>query len=441
MNFMIKQILQLAYPVVGSRLVNVLLEVITVFIVASIGVSYLAAYGLTTSFYLAIYMIFMSYLLVFSVKAAKLQDYPQKLSLYLSDSIIFALILSVVVCIILLILPSILPYLGQSPKLVYAARGFFYFITLGMPAVFLTSIMNQALIVFSRSFVVMMSAVIQLIVGIIIIYLFTHIFHLGLKGVALGFVFSYWLRFFMVLPFFLKMDCVNLDFSFRSFSEIKQNIFFLVNLGWPVSLQYGGEIFAGSISVLMIGHLYPNALAAQQLTSQLRILFIMIPYGLSQALTIMVAQHKSSEDSHFKNYLTNLVKKVFVLSFSIMIVTVLVMNIARDWYIGRFLHTSNMHLIHLANVFIVILSIAILFDTVKYILMGLLRGLGNTKGSMRYTLIFYYLIGIPAAYLLGYTFNAGPIGVRVGMLIGLAVSVVAIVIYSAKFVSAHAETG
>jgi MATE family multidrug resistance protein len=50
---------------------------------------------------------------------------------------------------------------------------------------------------------------------------------------------------------------------------------------------------------------------------------------------------------------------------------------------------------------------------------GALRGLKDTKVPMFVNLIAYWIIGIPTAYLLGFTYNYGAPGFWVGLIAGL----------------------
>jgi MATE family multidrug resistance protein len=50
---------------------------------------------------------------------------------------------------------------------------------------------------------------------------------------------------------------------------------------------------------------------------------------------------------------------------------------------------------------------------------GALRGLKDTKIPMVVNLVAYWVIGIPTAYLLGFTYNLGAPGFWIGLIAGL----------------------
>jgi len=432
---MIKALINLSYPMVISRLFGVLLEVISVFIVAHLGIDYLSAYGVAAPIYLTVNMLAMGYLLVFSVKAARFINQEKRLFNYIYSSVVFSLILAFFVILIFCILPSILPLLGQNPVVCQLSGDFLYYLSFGIPGVFISLIFSQTLIIYNKSFFVTLISFLQLIVGVIAIYLFTNFFHIGLKGVGLGFAFAFWLKACLSVIYFINIRKPNLRQCIATRTQFFEDLKFLTKIGWPVSLQYGGELMAGTIAVLMIGHLFSQALAAQQLANQLRVFFIMIPYGLSQAASILVAKINFTDLEIIKVQTNKIFCNVFKLTCIVMTPIIVLMLAISHWYIDIFLHTENLQLKHIADVFIFITALGLILDSAKYLIMGLLRGLRHTKGSMYVSLIFYYLVGVPMAYLLGYIFNIGPIGIRIGMVIGLGISTVILLFYYFNYVN------
>lgn len=420
---MFKAIIKLAYPVISARLLNVLLDIVSVFIVAHLGLNLLSAYGVTMPLYLTVYLIFMAYMLVYSAKAGALRDDVDAMAELFVSGLIFAVFLSLGTVLILLLLPTLLPFLGQSSFISSHAGDFFYFVTLGVPAVFISSIFNQTLIIYGHSAFVTTCAVIHFVTGALGIYMLSHQFDLGLAGVALGLAIANWLRLMLSAGYFIRLKQIDISHGFQHIASLFSNIRELLRLGGPVSMQYGGELLAGSVATLMIGHLYAHALAAQQVANQIRVLLLMLPFGLSQAVSVLASKYKATGHQNFHRDIHNLCQKAMILGLLAVLTMAIVFNVLSVEWIGLFIHRDAPELIHLTRLFIVIVSIALLADTVKYIVMGLLRGLDNTKGSMMVSLICHWLIGLPASYVLGYPMGYGPIGIAAGSLVGLIVSV------------------
>ncbi len=59
-------------------------------------------------------------------------------------------------------------------------------------------------------------------------------------------------------------------------------------LGYPIGMQFGGELAAMTVATYFMGYFGVTALAASQIVSQYALLIIMITLGLSQALSINI---------------------------------------------------------------------------------------------------------------------------------------------------------
>jgi MATE family multidrug resistance protein len=65
-----------------------------------------------------------------------------------------------------------------------------------------------------------------------------------------------------------------------------------------------------------------------------------------------------------------------------------------------------------------------LFDSAQAVGAGLLRGLKDTAVPMLIAIFSYWVAGLPMAYILGFVFDLGGIGVWLGLAIGLAFAAV-----------------
>ncbi len=72
-----------------------------------------------------------------------------------------------------------------------------------------------------------------------------------------------------------------------------------------------------------------------------------------------------------------------------------------------------------------------LFDGVQVVIGGALRGAGDVRFPFVINVVAYWLIGLPAALLLGFTFHYGAVGLWVGLTLGL---VAAATLLSARFI-------
>ena len=70
-----------------------------------------------------------------------------------------------------------------------------------------------------------------------------------------------------------------------------------------------------------------------------------------------------------------------------------------------------------------LLAVAALFqlaDAGQVMALGLLRGVQDTRVPMIYALVSYWLLGLPAAWFLGFPMGFGGQGIWAGVVVGLA---------------------
>ncbi|MGB0439331.1 MAG: MATE family efflux transporter, partial [Paracoccaceae bacterium] len=65
-----------------------------------------------------------------------------------------------------------------------------------------------------------------------------------------------------------------------------------------------------------------------------------------------------------------------------------------------------------------------LVDGVQVIALGLLRGVQDTRVPMIVAAVSYWVLGLPAGYVLGFVLGYGAVGVWSGLVLGLAMAAV-----------------
>ena len=63
-----------------------------------------------------------------------------------------------------------------------------------------------------------------------------------------------------------------------------------------------------------------------------------------------------------------------------------------------------------------------MFDGTQVVGLGILRGMGDVNVPTIFTLIAYWIVGLPVGYLLGIQFKMGVTGVWYGLVLGLLTS-------------------
>ncbi len=171
---------------------------------------------------------------------------------------------------------------------------------------------------------------------------------------------------------------------------------------------------------LVIGSLGVEALAAQTVLNQIVYIVFMISAGLSHAASIHISEADGRND-----YVT--ARRTGLLATAWGVITTLVVAVVYlvipEPIVSLFVsaeHADNADVIALTVTGLLIAALMQVFDATQNIGNGILRGIGDTAGPFKISLVGYWLIGLPSGYLLGVTADWGVEGVWIGQTIGLA---------------------
>lgn len=194
----------------------------------------------------------------------------------------------------------------------------------------------------------------------------------------------------------------------------------LVALGTPIALTYGSEAAFFSVVALIMGGFGAAALAAHTVVNQLVYITFQITIGLSHGASILVSRQVALEPTAAA---ARTGRMALVAGAAVMALVGTIYLVAPDLTLAPFLDNADSidQAAHaLATNLLVIAAIVQFADCAQNIGVGLLRGLDDTKAGLRATLLGYWIVGLPLAFGLGHILDAGPEGVWIGLLAGLA---------------------
>ena len=205
----------------------------------------------------------------------------------------------------------------------------------------------------------------------------------------------------------------------RSDSEILKRVFML---GWPIGLTSLAEGGLFSASAVMMGWIGPIELAAHGIAIQLASLTFMVHIGFSQAATVRAGRALGRKDelSLRRGGITAIGMSAF---FALM--TSLIFLAMPEMLVSLFIDPNEPERAALLRIGAGLVMIAALFqlvDGLQVLALGLLRGVQDTTVPMVMATISYWVIGLPVSYLLAFTLGYGPIGLWLGLVIGLAIA-------------------
>ncbi|MCF0089298.1 MULTISPECIES: MATE family efflux transporter [unclassified Streptomyces] len=198
----------------------------------------------------------------------------------------------------------------------------------------------------------------------------------------------------------------------------------LTGLGLPIAATYGSEAGFFSVVALIIGTFGGAALAAHTAVNQLVYIVFQTAVGLSHAASLNVSRELALNRITAARRLKN---TALACAVAVMAVVGVVYLTVPGLVLRPFLDPSipeGNNATDIATKLLAVAAVLQFFDCAQNIGVGLLRGLDDTRSGFRITLVGYWLIGLPAAWLLGHLADLETVGVWLGLLTGLAATAV-----------------
>jgi len=421
-----KRNFSLAYPVVLSQLGHVLVGVADSVMVGKVGIEPLAAASFANSifFLLLTFGLGVSYGMTPFVAAADGENDSKKIGILLKHGFLINNSLSIVLLGVLLYLSQVLQIFNQ-PQAVYELAGpYLQIIALSIIPFMMFQTFRQFVEGLSLTkqamYITVGANVVNIGLNYVLIYGKFGFPAMGLNGAGLATLIARSLMAIFMFAFVVSQPRFRTywqSFGFRDYSaSVIRN---LLKIGIPAGLQFIFEVGAFAIAAIMIGWLGAVPLAAHQIAIKLASISYMMATGISAAATIRVGNQLGRKD----------IKTMRRAGFTSFAMVILLMSAAALLFIlGRnffpTLYVSDGQVIHLASALIIIAGLFQISDGVQVVGLGALRGMADVKIPTVFTMIAYWVLGLPVGYYLGFTLEMGATGIWYGLLLGLTASAV-----------------
>ncbi|SDS00544.1 multidrug resistance protein, MATE family [Halopseudomonas sabulinigri] len=193
----------------------------------------------------------------------------------------------------------------------------------------------------------------------------------------------------------------------------------LFGLGFPIGIALFAETSMFCVIALLIGGMGAVVVASHQVAINFSSLAFMVPFSLGLAITVRVGHNLGRAGAR-------------AALFSAKVGTVVALGAAAVAAAGMYffagqiprLYTQDAQVIELAASLFVLAALYQFSDAIQVACAGALRGFQDTRLPMLLTMIAYWLIGLPAGYLLGISDllgpPRGPAGFWMGLIVGLS---------------------
>jgi len=292
---LLKRIIALAAPMVASRFFNMLGGFFGMMMVSHLGHQQLAASALILSAQVTPFVIFMA--ILFSIGVVTSQYYGakeyKKIGGLLQEGCLLGIILSVPLGFIYWYMGPFLLLVGQDPHLIIYLTQYFSLLAWFAPVVIVYVCLSQFCYGVLRQNLVLKTNIIGFIVYIPVAYLFIfgHLGcpRMGIAGMALAMIAQSTVQalyILLVVYFDKRFACFEIfkKHQHRGFHAMKK----LFSIGWPMCIQFGGELVGWFVISVMVGWLGASDLAAYQVVQQFMVIIFVPIFSLSEAGGILV---------------------------------------------------------------------------------------------------------------------------------------------------------
>jgi MATE family multidrug resistance protein len=234
----------------------------------------------------------------------------------------------------------------------------------------------------------------------------------GLYGLSAGTALIYWLSVILLWIYLYKdrffSQCLSFKFSWETYFILCKRQF---ALGIPMGLMSSIELLFFVIIGLWMGRISTEHLVAHQIALQWLGFAIIAAMSFSEAVTILVAKARSVRTTSAFVWLGVWLTGVFMTLFSCLYW--FAPRLIIDWDLAT--NEINPRIISLTTVTLALCGVFQIFDGIRIVFSGALRGLSDTQYPMWVTLIAFWGIGLPAAYGAAFILKWENTGLWLGM--------------------------
>ncbi|PHQ82389.1 MAG: MATE family efflux transporter [Coxiella sp. (in: Bacteria)] len=430
-----KRILKIAFPMAGARIINMISIFVGMVMVSRLGHDVLAASALITASYYTVVVIFM--FVLFSVGVVVGRNYGAKKFTEIGDivqqSALLALLLAIPLILLFWYFGRILTHFGQDPKLVvYVARYFHALVWMAVPMLLFTC-MSQFMFAVSKILNVVIASVLGVTCFMFVAYAL--IFgHWGAPACGIsGFAYAILVQDSVSLLYLLAAYALQKDMHVYGLFKLKRTrdwtlIKTLWRVGWPMSIQFGGELIGFFVITILIGLLSINDLAAWQVVQQIMMVFIVPIFSFAEAAAIVVG-HSMGAKEYVNINKVNRISTGGALIFVVigMLVFILLPTHLTHIYMSQQNLAYQKSLQHVISTLFFINAFVYLFDSVRNLMSGSLRGLYDTRFPMVSGIVVVWVIGVGMGYVLAFETPLGIYGFSIAQSIAFLLGAIAVV--------------
>jgi MATE family multidrug resistance protein len=418
--------LKLAVPIVVGLASSTLIGVVDTIMIAPLGTTAMAGAALTTSAIVILYAALYGLVSVIGIGMANRfgAGAPGEVSAMLRNGAAMSFGIGVLAALFMIASFPLLRWLAQPPEVLAVMRPYWTVIALMMLPMTVFYVFKALFEAIERPWLGTAIAMLAVVVNVPLNYVLIH----GIGGWhGLGLVGAAWAS---VIAETLSVLCAYSVWRYSgrmapyrvpsrwSVALMRRQL----REGAPVALAYTGEAGSFAFAGMMLGWFGATALAGYQIVNATASVIYMLPLGMAAAVGIRIGQ-AVGEGTPERVRVIGLGAIGAVVAWMLGITLLLVLS--RGWIAGAL--SDDAEVIAIASAMFLTVAVMQVADGVQSTALGALRGLVDNSVPSMISLIAYWPVALPLAYVIGFLVGWGPAGVWVGYGLGLGFAAVALV--------------
>lgn len=403
-----KALVRLAAPIIGALVLTSLMGVIDTVMAGRVSPSDLAAVAIGAAIWHMLLLTMTGILMALTPQIAKLfgQKNTDSISVWYQLGIRFTLVIALIFLIIGWLASQVIFSLDTTEEITNLSFTYLISILCGLPAVALFSAQRSLSEGHGISKHVLIITVLGVLINIPLNYVFIYgafgLPAMGGAGCGVASAIIFWT---MTLAMHkLQTSDRKLTHAFKALTETRTSEPLpdgavykqLLKVGIPIGLAILAESSVFAYIPLVVAHLGPEQVSAHQIALNVASIMFMVPLGLSQAITVRTGFQLGRKSSRLA-LITSRTGILLAFFFGLCSMSLIMLNAN---FIAT-LYTSDITVIELSVTILILAALFQLSDTLQISTAGALRGYQLTTVPMVITITAFWIISMPAGYILG----------------------------------------
>jgi MATE family multidrug resistance protein len=420
-----RALVELAFPLVIVQLGLMFMGVVDTAMVGRVSADALASVAISSVYFFAASTIGMGCLMALDPVVAQAHGAGDDAGVArgLQRGLVIAALVTLPTILLLLPIESVLAWSGQPSAVIPLAGAYTKVILPGVLPYFAFMAMRQTMQALGRIrplvLIILASNLLNWFLNWTFIFGKLGSPAMGVVGAALATTISRWIMLVAVLV--AGFRSLRPYLVWRPETLAARPMARMLRLGLPIGTQIFFEYGVFGLVGLLVGRMGSAALAGHQIALNLSSVTFMVPLGVAGAAAVLVGRSIGRGEPGPARRMAG---AALLLGAGFMSLTGVAFLLWPCLFAGAY--TEDQAVLVVAGALIPLAGAFQVFDGTQSVMLGVLRGVGDTRVPVAINIFGYYLIGLPAGLYLGYRQQLGPKGFWWGLVLGLAVVALAL---------------